>query len=66
MASQLNFIIFWHEIGRIVYQTYKDAFKKGTLIGSQNQGVIHLIPPKDKKIDCIELMAFSLPFKYRL
>ena len=35
---------FWDDISQIVYQTFKDAFEKGTLIGTQNQGVIHLIP----------------------
>ena len=41
---------FWHDIGNIVYRTYKDAFQQGRLIGTQNQGVIHLIPKKDKDL----------------
>ena len=41
---------FWHDIGKIVHQTYKDAYKKGSLIGTQKQGVIHLIPKKDKDL----------------
>ena len=41
---------FWNDIGKIVHETYKDAFHKGSLIGTQNQGVIHLIPKKDKDL----------------
>ena len=44
---------FWSDLGQIVYQTYKDAFKKGALIGTQNQGVIHLIPKKDKDLTAL-------------
>ena len=29
---------FWDDIGPVVYQTYKDAFLKGSLIGTQNEG----------------------------
>ena len=41
---------FWTDIGQIVAKTYFNAFKNGSLIGSQNHGIISIIPKKDKDL----------------
>ena len=40
--------MFWPDIGHSVYKSFILAFKQGELSDSQKQGVITLIPKKDK------------------
>ena len=47
---------FWPDIGTYVYRSYLLAFEQGELCGSQKQGVITLIPKKDK--DLTELKSW--------
>ena len=41
---------FWNEIGDHVYNSYTCAFNRGELSPSQRQGVINLVPKKDKEL----------------
>ena len=47
---------FWDDIGHLVAETFFDAFDNGVLSGTQKQGVINLIPKKDK--DLTELSSW--------
>ena len=41
---------FWNEIGDHVYNSFICAFNRGELSPSQRQGVINLVPKKDKDL----------------
>ena len=48
--------VFWEDIKDILLSTYKNSFRKGLLTTSQRQGIINLIPKKDK--DLTELKSW--------
>ena len=48
--------VFWEDIKDILLNTYKNYFRKGLLTTSQRQGIINLIPKKDK--DLTELKSW--------
>ena len=42
--------IFWPEVGSLVYESFQNAYEHGQLSATQRQGVINLIPKKDKDL----------------
>ena len=42
--------VLWEDIKDILLNTYKNSFRKGLLTTSQRQGIINLIPKKDKDL----------------
>ena len=47
--------VFWSDIGQLVFQSYKQSFENGKLSPSQGQGIINLIPKKDKDLTELKL-----------
>ena len=48
--------IFWSEVNSLVHESFQKAYELGQLSDSQRQGVINLIPKKDK--DLTELKSW--------
>ena len=42
--------LFWSDIGHIVFDSFRQAYENGELPNSQKQGIINLIPKKDKDL----------------
>ena len=52
--------VFWPDIGYLVLDSFNKAYEHGELSPTQKQGIINLIPKKDKELNTLKIMETSV------